>query len=303
MIEIRHLNLISEIVSTGNITRAARKLHLTQPSLSHQLKEIESRLGVLLFLRINKTMTLTPAGKRLLQAAEFILPEIERAEKEIRTIDRNGRELRLSTHCYTNYHWLPAFMKTFRVMHPEVSIEIVTAAMSAPVEFLLNGKIDLALTSQKTKDHGVHFEKLFDDEYVLLVPKDHKLARKPFVVPGDFAEDNLITYTEDFNRSYFGQHVLVPAGVVPPKITQMQLTENRVELVRAGMGITVLSRWLGRPLVGNGNDIAMVRITKSGFYRPWFIVTLKQKTKDPLLQSFREHLEKQQLGSRKKSQG
>jgi LysR family transcriptional regulator for metE and metH len=298
MIEIRHLNLINEIVTTGNVTRAAQKLHLTQPSLSHQLKEIESRLGVQLFLRVNKTMTLTPAGKRLLKAAESILPEIQRTEKEIRSIDKNGRELRVSTHCYTNYHWLPTFMKTFRVKHPEVTIEIVTEAMSAPVEFLLNGKIDLALTSQKTKDRGVHFEKLFDDEYVLLVPKGHKLARKPFAVPVDFAEDNLITYTEDFNRSYFGRHVLVPARVIPPKITQMQLTEARVEMVRAGMGITVLSRWLVRPLVGHGNDIAMVRITKSGFYRPWYLVTLEQQSKDPLLQTFREHLEKQQLGTK-----
>ncbi len=187
-------------------------------------------------------------------------------------------------------------MKTFRTKHPQVSIEIVTEAMSAPVEFLLNGKIDLALTSQKTKDRGVHFEKLFDDEYVLLVPKSHKLARKRFVVPADFAEDNLITYTEEFNRSYFGRHVLVPAGVIPRKITQMQLTEARVELVRAGMGITVLSRWLARPLVGNSNDITMLRVTKSGFYRPWYMVTLNQNSKDPLLQTFREHLQKQQLG-------
>ncbi len=99
MIEIRHLNLIQEIVTTGNVTRAAQKLHLTQPSLSHQLKEIESRLGVQLFLRVNKTMTLTQAGKRLLQAANSILPEIQRTEKEIQSIDKNGRELRVSTHC------------------------------------------------------------------------------------------------------------------------------------------------------------------------------------------------------------
>src|SRR5687768_15393646 len=99
MIEIRHLYLIKEIAETGNMTKASKKLFLTQPSLSHQLKEIESRLGVRLFLRINKTLKLTQAGKMILSASDEILPRIESVEKHIKNIGNSAREVRVSTQC------------------------------------------------------------------------------------------------------------------------------------------------------------------------------------------------------------
>jgi LysR family transcriptional regulator for metE and metH len=297
MIEIRHLKLIKEIVEAGNLTGAAKKLHLTQPSLSHQLKEIETRLGVPLFLRINKSLRITQAGERMLLAADAIIPQIGLVEKQIKDAGIQAKEIRVSTHCFTCYHWLPPLMKAFRRQHPDVRIEIVTEAMTAPVEFLLKGKIDVAITSIKTTDRGIHFDKLFDDEQVLLVTKDHPLARNAYVTPKDFVGENLITYTEAFERGYFGSRVLIPAGVVPARITKMQLTEARVELVKAGMGITVLSKWLTKPFIGSNRELVSVRITKQGFYRPWYLVTLKQKATDRYIEAFSVHLKVQQLGS------
>lgn len=295
MIEIRHLRLIKEMVDAGNMTEAARRLHLTQPSLSHQLREIESRLGVQLFLRINKAMRITPAGERVLRAAETIIPQIFGLEKEIRE-NGNGKEIRVSTHCYTCYHWLPALMKDFGKQFPDVPIEIVTEAMKEPVAFLLAGKIDVAITSIRSSERGVHFEKLFDDEQVLLVRNDHRLASFPFVTPKDFSNERLITYTEAFERGYFTGRVLAPAGIMPLKITQMQLTEARVELVKAGMGITVLSKWLAKPFLRSGPALTQVRIRRSGFFRPWYMITLEQKRSDIYLKAFSEHLRKYQLG-------
>src|SRR5688500_12369696 len=110
IIEIRHLHLIKEIAETGNMTRAAARLFLTQPSLSHQLKDIESRLGVSLFLRINKNLVLTPAGQKLLTAAGEIVPKIQSLEQAIKGMKDDSRELRISTNCYTCYQWLPQLM-------------------------------------------------------------------------------------------------------------------------------------------------------------------------------------------------
>ena len=110
-LEIRHLKLIAAIADTGSMTRAGNRLHLTQSALSHQLRDAEETLGTRLFVRQRGKMTLTAPGERLLRSARAVIEELDRAEKEIR--DTNGSVnaerglIRLSTECYTVYHWLP----------------------------------------------------------------------------------------------------------------------------------------------------------------------------------------------------
>ncbi|MEX2235072.1 MAG: LysR family transcriptional regulator [Cyclobacteriaceae bacterium] len=300
MIEIKHLHLIKEIADTGNMTKASKKLFLTQPSLSHQLKEIESRLGVPLFLRINKTMILTDAGKMILNASEEILPKLQAIEKQLKHHNNSVRELRVSTQCYTCYHWLPVLMKKFHQTSPNVEIDIVTEAMNDPIDFLLKGKIHLAITNNKSEDNGVTFEKVFDDEQILLVAHDHPLASKPYVRPKDFENENVIIYKEAFECDYFAQNMLIPQNVTPARVTKMQLTEARVELVKAGIGITVLSKWLVKPFLQGSSLLKQVRITKNGFYRSWYIACLTQNRTDTHIRHFIEFLKEQDLGSRKR---
>jgi LysR family transcriptional regulator, regulator for metE and metH len=293
MIDLRHLKLIKEIATTGNMTKAASRLFLTQPSLSHQLKEIESRLGIPLFLRINKSMVLTPAGERMLKAANDILPQVEAAESDIVNGLNRTKEIRMSTKCYTGYHWLPALMKEFNEEFPEVIFDVVTEAMTEPVDYLLRGKIDIAIINDKITQRGVHTEKLFDDEMVLLVPNDHPLADKPFVVAEDFRDENLIIYKESFAEDFFSARLLIPAKVTPKRLTKMQLTEARVELVRAGIGITVLSRWLVRSFLHKGSGLRQVKVTRKGFYRGWYVACLEQTKEDVHLKKFVTFIKKE----------
>src|SRR5579859_3821852 len=114
-LEIRHLKLIVAIAETRSVTGAGNRLHLTQSALSHQLKDAEERLGVRLFDRKNRKMELTTAGARLLQTANSVLAELDRAAKDI--LERETRSpglIRLSTQCYTVYHWLPPRLKLFQ---------------------------------------------------------------------------------------------------------------------------------------------------------------------------------------------
>ena len=297
MIEVRHLKLIKEIATTGNMTRAADKLFLTQPSLSHQLKEVEIRLGTPLFLRVNKRMVLTPAGKRILDAADEILPKLKILEKDINGIDSSLHEIRLCTKCYTAYHWLPPLIKKFSKVHQDVNFEVIVEAMDDPVGYVLKDQVDIAITNARSKENGVHFEKLFDDEQVLLVPADHPLAKKPHVVPSDFKDQNLIIYKESFDSDHFSGRILIPAGITPAKITKMQLTEARLEMVKAGLGVTVLSRWLVKPLIKGDSSIKQIRITSKGFYRTWYTVALDQKKDNPYIKQFISFLKEQELGS------
>ena len=83
-LEVRHLQLVAAVAEVGSLTRAGDRLHLTQSALSHQLRDIESRLGAALFLRLGKRLVLTPAGERLLASARDVLERLTQAEHDIR---------------------------------------------------------------------------------------------------------------------------------------------------------------------------------------------------------------------------
>src|SRR5215213_6078616 len=168
-LEVRHLRLVTSVVDVGSLTRAADQLHLTQSALSHQLRDIESRLGAPLFLRVGKRLVLTPAGERLLVSARDILQRLEQTEEDIR---RMGREhagvLRLTTECYTCYHWLPPLLMRYRRKFPRVEVRIDVEATRHPIEMLLAGKIDLAIVSSRVADRRLVSKKVFADELVLI---------------------------------------------------------------------------------------------------------------------------------------
>src|SRR6476659_1472156 len=92
-LEVRHLRLVDAVAGCGSLTRAGDELHLTQSALSHQLRDIESRLGTPLFLRVGKRLVLTAAGERLLASARDVLQQLARAEDDIRQMGRQGAGL------------------------------------------------------------------------------------------------------------------------------------------------------------------------------------------------------------------
>src|SRR5579859_5139196 len=105
--EIRHLNLIKTIAEEKGITRSQGKLFLTQSAISHQLKDIEGRIGVKIFYRTKNQWLLTEEGKVLYDAAVAVLGELETAMEKVNAM-RGGHagSIRISTECYTSYHWL-----------------------------------------------------------------------------------------------------------------------------------------------------------------------------------------------------
>src|SRR5690242_2243376 len=137
-LEVRHLRLVAAVADVGSLTRAGDRLHLTQSALSHQLRDIESRLGAALFLRVGKRLVLTPAGERLLSSAKDVLARLEETEQAIRQMGRDkAGVLRITTECYTCYHWLPPLLGQYRRRYPRVEVRIDVDATRRPVESLL----------------------------------------------------------------------------------------------------------------------------------------------------------------------
>src|SRR5262249_51470257 len=151
------------------MTRAAARLYITQSALSHQLAGLEEALGVSLFRRVPRGMILTGAGQKLLDCARLVLPTVREAQDVVTTAESEAQgTLRISTECYTCYHWLPQRLKAFQASFPSVEVEIVIEATRRPVEALLAGELDLAIVSHAPTKSAVIARPLFEDELVAI---------------------------------------------------------------------------------------------------------------------------------------
>ncbi|HEV8269464.1 MAG TPA: LysR substrate-binding domain-containing protein [Thermoanaerobaculia bacterium] len=285
-LEVRHLRLVAAIAEEGGVTRAAGRLHLTQSALSHQLRDLEGKLGVRLFLRLGRRMVPTPAGERLLASAGSLLEEITRVEDDVSRLGE-GRSgvIRLATECYTCYHWVPPVLKDFHRLHARVDVQILAADTRRPVEALLAGRIDLAIASTPLHDpRRVLVTPLFQDEMVAVFSPRHRFASRSLVAPKDFESENVILYCAPEESTLF-ERVLVPAGVVPRQITQIQLTEAIVEMVKADLGVAVLARWAVARELESGS-LRSARVTGRGLRRRWFAARLRDPHAAPYLGDF-----------------
>ena len=299
-LEIRHLRMVAAVAASGTVTRAAADVHLTQSAVSHQLRDIEERLGTPLFLRVGKRMIPTAAGERVLSTARRVLEEIETTEDAVRRIGTHqAGVLRVCTQCNTGYHWLPPLLEAFRRKHPQVDVAIAVECTTRPLESLLEGRLDLAIVTQDVQHPQLRVRPLFDDEHAAIVAPDHPFASRPFVRPEDFAGHRLLLYSGSADDSFTVQQILRPAGVEPERISFVMLTEAILEMVKAGLGISVMQTWSVEPSIRSG-DVRAIPITANGIRRRWSAVTLRAAPTAPHVEAFIELLAARSLPARKR---
>ena len=284
-LDIRHLRLVVAVASLGSLTAAADRLHLTQSALSHQLRDIEDRLGVPLFLRRSRRMVPTPAGQRVLETAGPMLDELERLEGAVRDL-ANLRQglLRVATECYTCYHWLPGVLDEFGTRCPGVEVRIEVEATARPLPMLLAGKLDLALMTSQVRDKRLATTPLFRDELLVVMAARHRLASQAYVRATQLADEAVFTYSPR-EESYVFQKLLTPAGITPRRIQQVQLTEAMLELVRAGLGVAMMARWAVEPALHPASLVGRP-LTARGFYRNWSAVVPRSLARTPYVTEF-----------------
>jgi len=285
-LEIRHFKLVTAVADTGSLASASLKLHLTPSALSHQLRDAEERLGVQLFLRRNRRLLLTSAGEKLLDSARRVLASVQQAETALGT-DTPDDVLRLSTGCYTVYGWLPPVLRRWQAEHPRVEFRIVLEATRQAVPALLAGQIELALTTEISRQPRLARSPLLTDELLLVVPTTHTFAQQRYVAAEDLAHEHLLTYDAPREQLDIFTRVLWPAGVEPQRQTRVPLTEALIELVRGGVGVTALASWI---LPKKLDGLQTVRITPKGVKRRWNAVRLASRRPSPALTRFVEIL-------------
>ncbi|WP_458524479.1 LysR family transcriptional regulator [Onishia taeanensis] len=244
MLELRHLRTLIALRDAGSLVEAAERVHLTQSALSHQLKDLEERLGNPLFLRKTRPVEFTRAGQRLLALAEQILPEVRMAERDLARLagDERGR-LHMAIECHSCFQWLMPTIDYFRDHWPEVEVDIPSGHNFDPLPALAREQLDLVITADPQPLPGVHYEPLFRYEGLLAVAKQHRLAGKGWIAPKALAEETLITYPVEHARLDVFTQFLDPAGVRPQEIRTAELTIMMMQLVASGRGVCALPSW------------------------------------------------------------
>lgn len=270
---LRHLRLVRAVVEEGTLTAAASRLALSQPALSHQLRDVEERLGVALFERRGRSLVLTEAGGRVLDSARIVLDEVARAEADLAALaaGRSGT-LRVTAQCYTTYHWLPPVLGGFREAWPLVDVEIAAEASKRPGAALRDRAADVALVATASGFDDLDLVELFEDEVVAIVPADHAWAGRSHVEPEAFDGAHVFVWHDCTERDCV-LSLVAEAGAAPGRITPVPLsTEGAIGMVRAGLGLTAMARWAAEPYLQRGG-LAAVPVTEAGVRRRWYAAT------------------------------
>ncbi|WP_310447711.1 LysR family transcriptional regulator [Thiobacillus sp.] len=251
-IELRHLRLLQAVSEAGGLTAAAERLHLTQSAVSHQLKALEDALGLALVERAARPLGLTAAGRRLLALAHSALPQVDAALRDLAKLrDGDAGELRIAVECHTCYDWLMPAMDRYRDVWPGVELDLLGGFQADPIGLLLDKRADLVITSDTAPRPGIVYAPLFGFEMLALLPPDHPLASRKWLLPADFAGHTLITYPVPEDRLDLIRRVLAPAGIKPPR-REAQLTVAILQLVASRRGLAALPAWAVAPYIERG---------------------------------------------------
>jgi LysR family transcriptional regulator, regulator for metE and metH len=284
-LEIRHLKLLAMVAEEGSVTEAGKRLHVTQSALSHQLRDAEEKLGTALFLRLGKRMVLTPAGERLLISARRVLEELKNAEAQVQGLNGDIRGvIRISTECYTCYHWLPPLLTKFHNKFSKVEVKIDSIYTCRPADGLLDGSLDVAVMNCPPRNKTLRLTPMFEDELVLVMAPGHRLAASGQVHPRELAEETVLIYPPR-EESTLLQKILKPLGVEPQRIIEVPLTEVIIELASAGTGVGLLARWAVAPYAEMGR-VAIRPLISREVQRHWYAVTLRNQPTPPYLAEF-----------------
>jgi len=268
-LETRDLRLVQAIAESGGATQAAKLLHLSQSAVSHQLRSLEERLGVELFRRQGGRLCITLAGEKLVELAQQVLLPLLRTELELKRGGfRERPKLRVATQCYTAYYWLPKALQALMAAHPEVELVLEGEIVGDAEEHLRDNRADVVLCVMPPAKSSFTRLPLFKDELVLAVPRGHALARKKYVEGSDLSEETLIQNQtsaqerERVKRLLFGEHGRVK------HVLRLPVTEAVLDLVQAGMGVSILASFALGARIQRG-ELEAVRLTKGGLSRTW----------------------------------
>ncbi len=280
-LDIKILRMLVAIDRHGSLTRAAQAMGITQSALSHHIKETERRTAVEIFHRVGKRLHLTAVGEELLQAAKAIIGEVDRIEGDLALFREGfGPVVRVGTGAYACQAWLPRFMADLGSQGARFDIEILDNSLAFPlIKALVDGKVDIAICGGEIDDRRVRRHHLFDDELVGVLPAGHPLAARRHLEAADFAKETYLSYSTIPEKGFEDERFFRPARAMPKRWRRAGDVAMIVEMVRQGLGVSILSRWAVEPAL-RSPGLIVKRLTASGLPTTWQAVVRANEMKD-----------------------
>lgn len=240
--ELRHLRYFLAIADTRSFTRAAERLHVTQPTLSHQVKQLESLIGAVLFERNTKEIGLTAAGRLFKPYCERILKEIEASSLALSELEGLMRgTLRLAVFHSFSHSMLPPILSEFALRYPGVHVTARLVPRADMERDLLNADLDFAIAYVAEDNDHIIAEPLFDEELVLVVGSKHAFAGRKDVPMRELSGLPLVLLTPEFGARQFVDKFFADSGLRPHVILEMNAIEPILAVIRDSGLATVLS--------------------------------------------------------------
>ena len=271
MLERIHLAIVQQVDRLGSLTAAAESLFLTQSALSHSVKKLEQQLGTDIWLREGRSLRLTQAGEYLLQVANRVLPQLELAETRIGQYAEGERgTLRIGMECHPCYQWLLKIVSPYLAKWPDVDVDVKQKFQFGGIGALFGYEIDLLVTPDPLYKPGLRFTPVFDYEQVLVVSRDHALAKVAYVKPEQLTKEVLITYPVAIDRLDIYTQFLMPAGITPRRQKSIETTDIMLQMVASDRGVAALPRWLAEEYADR-MPVVPLRLGRSGIAKQIFL--------------------------------
>jgi DNA-binding transcriptional LysR family regulator len=261
--ELRHLRYFVAVAETQNVLRAAtQKLHVSQPAVSRQIRDLEDELGVLLFERTGKALKLTDAGRLFLKEARAVLERTDEAVRNVRAFAQAGEtELHVGYTPALRSQIVSPALHTFQQAMPNVHVKLHDWTSEKIVTGLRDGRLQLAFVVRPSKRgafHGLRFEELLREQVHLAVPPTHPLAQRRSVSLADAAREPFVGLTpEDFpDYNAYLASIFAPVKNKPRVIEEHDSMTSVISAIEAGTGV-------GLAVLGSsfGSRVKLVRLT------------------------------------------
>ncbi|WP_260863660.1 DNA-binding transcriptional regulator HcaR [Citrobacter sp. Marseille-Q6884] len=289
--ELRHLRYFVAVAQALNFTRAAEKLHTSQPSLSSQIRDLEACVGVPLLVRDKRKVALTAAGECFLQDALVILEQAENAKIRARKTVQEDNHFAIGFVPSAEVNLLPKVLPLFRLKQPDTHIELVSLITTEQEEKILRGELDVGLMRHPVYSPELDYLELIHEPLVAVLPVNHPLANEKAISAEQLHGVNFVSTDPAYSgalamivKNWFQQQKSQPNIV--QVATNILVTMN---LVGMGLGVTLIPGYMNnfntgqvvfRPIVGDVPTIALLMAWKKGPIKPAladFIATVHER--------------------------
>jgi DNA-binding transcriptional LysR family regulator len=292
---LRQLRIFEAAARQLHFGRAAREMHLTQPAVSLQLKQLEQHVGLPLFEQMGRRMHLTRAGEELLRHSRIVLRQLREAQEAIDALKgTGGGELHIAVTSTAKY-FAPKLLAEFRRSHPEVKVRLTVNNREAVVHELSENSVDLAVMGRAPRGLDTIAAPFAKHPLAVIAAPEHPLARRRRLELADLAGESFLirergSGTRTVMERMFSEHRFEPLETI-----EMSSNETIKQAVMAGMGVSFLSlHTIGLELATG--KLAVLRVTGTPVMRDWFVIHRERKRLSSAAESFKDFLARQGAG-------